>query len=70
MLQPPGRATARPQRLAVQGGCDPSHGVAVLAQVTNFGEHTLLAGVGFEVLPVRAETESEPDIPEALPLVR
>jgi hypothetical protein len=30
-------------------------------------EHTLLAGIGFDVLAVRAETEPEPDIPNALP---
>jgi hypothetical protein len=56
--------------LAVQRRRNPSHRVAALAQVTDFGEHTLLSGVWFDVLPVRAETESEPDIPEALPLVR
>ena len=70
VLQPPGRATSGPQRFAVQCCRDPSYRVAALAQVTDFGEHTLLSGVWFDVLPVRAETESEPDIPEALPLVR
>jgi len=41
--------------------------VAALAQVTDFSEHALLAGVGFDVLAVRAETESEPDIADLLP---
>ena len=70
VLQPPGGTTARPQRLAVQGGCDPSQRVAALTQVTDFREHALLALVWFDVLAVRAETESEPDIPDPLPLVR
>ena len=40
--------------------------MAALAQVTDFCEHALFAGVWFDVLPVWAETESEPDIPAAL----
>jgi hypothetical protein len=39
--------------------------VAGLAQVTDFCEHALFAGVWFDVPPVWAETESEP-IPDAL----
>jgi ADP-ribosylglycohydrolase len=37
-----------------------------VAQVTDFGDHALLARVGLDVLAVRAETESEPDISDAL----
>jgi hypothetical protein len=40
--------------------------VAGLAQVTDFCEHALFAGVWFDAPPVWAETESEPDIPDAL----
>jgi hypothetical protein len=65
VLQPPGGATASAQRLAIQRGRDPPQHVPALAQMADFREH-LLAGIGFGVLPVRAETESEPDIPDAL----
>jgi hypothetical protein len=41
--------------------------VPALAQVTDFCEHALFAGVWFDVLSVWAETEFEPDIPDALP---
>ena len=57
-------------RAPVEGCRDPSQRVAALAQMTDFCEHALLAGVGFDVLAVRAETESEPDIPTRSPLVR
>jgi hypothetical protein len=67
VLQPPGGASARPQRFTIQCSRDPSQRVAALAQVTDFSEHALLARVGFDVLAVRAETVSEPDIPDALP---
>jgi hypothetical protein len=40
--------------------------VAALAQVTDFREHALLARIWFDVLADRAETESEPDIPDTL----
>ena len=37
-------------------------------RVTDFCEHALFAGVWFDVLAVRAETESEPDFRDALPI--
>ena len=37
-----------------------------LTQVTDFCEHSLLAGIWFDVLAVRAETEAEPDIADPL----
>jgi hypothetical protein len=43
----------------------PRNVVPALAQMADFPEHTLLAGIGLDVLAVRAETESEPDIPDA-----
>jgi hypothetical protein len=46
-------------RLAVQGSRDPSQRLAALAQVTDFREHTLLAGVWFDLLAVQVESESE-----------
>ena len=46
---------------------DPTQRVAALAQVTDFREHTLLAGIGLDVLAVRAETEPEPDIANPFP---
>ena len=55
------------ERLAVQGGRDSSQGVAAMAQVPDFGEHALPARVRLDVLAVRAETESKPDVSDALP---
>ena len=41
-------------------GRDSAQGMAVLPEVTDFGEHGLFAGVRFDVLPVWAEAEPEP----------
>jgi len=53
--------------LAVQSGRNSSRRVAALAQPTDLGEHAVLGRVGLNVLAVRVETESEPDIADALP---
>ena len=52
--------------MAVQRGRDSRHRIPALALVADFREHTLLAGVALDVLAVRAEAESEPDIPDTL----
>jgi hypothetical protein len=67
VFQSPGGTTARPQRFPVEGGGNPPHLVAALAQLTDFREHVLLTRIWFDVLAVRAETESEPDIAHPLP---
>ena len=62
---------AEPQRVCgdwrFKAAAIPQQSVAVLAQVTDFREHALLAGIWFDVLAVRAEPESEPDIADPLP---
>ena len=54
----------------VQGGSNPTQCVAALAQPADFSQDSLLAGIGFNVLPVGTEAESEPDIPDPLPTGR
>ena len=66
VLKPPGRAAAGSQRLLIQGGCNPSHAVAVLAQIADLCQHHLLPRVLLDVPPVGAQAISEPDIPNPL----
>src|SRR5215472_18995418 len=62
VLQTPSRPASGAERLAVQGRRDSSQRMAVLAEVADFRQDSLLAGVWLNVLPVRAEAEPESDI--------
>jgi hypothetical protein len=51
-LKAPGRGTASPVGLVVQGGGDRAHGGAFVAQPPDLGERGLLGRIGFQVLAV------------------
>jgi transposase len=66
VLKPPGRAAAGPQRAAVERGGYSPQGLPAVAQVLDFGQNSLFAGVWLDVPPIGAQAIAELDIAHPL----